>query len=343
MAVDRDTATGSNGGNQQGGTGSNQPPNPSPGDSSTSQPPLQDGGGIQQGNAPTTYDYQIVTQNAAIGGSYVAAQNSNITCNGSVAVFSRLCSFLVTNTSSGNINACSAYIGNFGFSASKSSSIDLISSVSSIHKFNYYSGTNSSLVTKFCTSSFPFDFSQYAAFNSSITNLEFETMTRWWDDDTGSNAVHFGSFANSFVQNASTSMAGFTIPSGFSGGIVGTQPLRFIWSEIYRPPNVSTTSTNLGTPGYASYLFVPFPHSIDYTNVGSVSGSNGTQVGGSSNPSGFFPGLSALIAYRNNYQSVKPPLGMFPPENGAAFTSEGGSLVTGSYSLATLVQNGFII
>lgn len=298
------------------------------------QPNIQDDGfSIQNGNAPSSYDYQIVAQNAAIGGSYVASHNSNITCNGCVAVFSRLSSFLITNTSSASINACSAYVGNFGFAASKASSIDVISSVSCIHKFNYFSGNNSAIVTKYSQSLFPFDFSQYASFNSSITNLEFETVTRWWDDDSGANATHFGSVASSYVQNQSTLLSNLNISSGFSGGIVGTQPLRFIWSEVFRPANANIQISNLGNAGYASYNYVPFAHSIDYNNFntsGDVS---------STNLSTQFPGLAALITYRNNYQSVKPPTFMSAPEDGSAATQTS-SLVTTSYSLATLVNNG---
>lgn len=300
------------------------------------QPNIQDNGiSIQTGNAPSSYDYQIVAQNAAIGGSYVASHNSNITSNGCVAVFSRLSSFLITNTSSASINACSAYVGNFGFAASKASSIDVISSVSCIHKFNYFSGNNSAVVTKYSQSLFPFDFSQYASFNSSITNLEFETVTRWWDDDSGANATHFGSVASSYVQNQSTALSNLNVPSGFSGGIVGTQPLRFIWSEVFRPASANIQISNLGNPGYASYNYVPFAHSIDYNNFNT----SGNVSSSATSFSTHFPGLAALISYRNNYQSVKPPTFMSAPEDGSAAT-ETSTLVTTSYSLATLVNNG---
>jgi hypothetical protein len=338
FGVDSTTSTGDGG-----STGSD--PNPSSGGGgggTEEQPPLNQSGdgSIQQGSAPSSYDYQIVGQNAAVGGSYVAAQNSNITCNGSVAVFSRLCSFLITNTSSAILNACSSYVGNFGYAAAKASSIDIISSVASVHKFNYYAGSNSTIVTKFSQSVFPFDFSQYAAFNSSVTNLEFESMTRWWDDDTGANAVHFGSVASSYIQNQSSALANLNIPSGFSGGIVGTQPLRFVWSEIFKPPSPAAT-TSLGNPGYASYGFVPFAHSLDYINFVNSQ----TELGGS-NIETRFPGLAAIITFRNNYQSVKPPPGMFKPEDGSGSTALGGAnnnVTTNAYSLSTLISNGFSI
>jgi hypothetical protein len=289
-----------------------------------------------QGDISFSYDYQIVGQNAAIGGSYVALQNSNLTANGSVAVFSRLCSYLIANTSSANLNACAAYVGNFGFAASKTSSIDVISSVSSIHKFNYYAGSGSAISTKYSQSIFPLDFSQYAAFNGSITNVEFETATRWWDDDSGSNATHFGSVASSYVQNSSTQLSTFTTSSGLSGGLVGTQPLRFIWSEVFSPAN-APQSTSLGTGGYASYNYVPFAHSADYSNIVGSGFSN-------PNPSmtNLLPPLFGIIAYRNNYQSVKPPTYMLQPEDGSG--NQGlESPYTNSYSLATLVSNGFSI
>ena len=289
-----------------------------------------------QGDISFSYDYQIVGQNAAIGGSYVALQNSNLTANGSVAVFSRLCSYLIANTSSANLNACAAYVGNFGFAASKTSSIDVISSVSSIHKFNYYAGSGSAISTKYSQSIFPLDFSQYAAFNGSITNVEFETATRWWDDDSGSNATHFGSVASSYVQNSSTQLSTFTTSSGLSGGLVGTQPLRFIWSEVFSPAN-APRSTSLGTGGYASYNYVPFAHSADYSNIVGSGFSN-------PNPSmtNLLPPLFGIIAYRNNYQSVKPPTYMLQPEDGSG--NQGlESPYTNSYSLATLVSNGFSI
>jgi hypothetical protein len=288
-----------------------------------------------QGDISFSYDYQIVGQNAAIGGSYVALQNSNLTANGSVAVFSRLCSYLIANTSSANLNACAAYVGNFGFAASKTSSIDVISSVSSIHKFNYYAGSGSAISTKYSQSIFPLDFSQYAAFNGSITNVEFETATRWWDDDSGSNATHFGSVASSYVQNSSTQLSTFTTSSGLSGGLVGTQPLRFIWSEVFSPANASQ-STSLGTGGYASYNYVPFAHSADYSNI------VGSAFQAPSTISNLLPPLFGIIAYRNNYQSVKPPTYMLQPEDGSG--NQGlGSPYTNSYSLATLVSNGFSI
>ena len=338
VGVDSTTSTGDGG-----ITGSD--PNPSSGGGgggAEEQPPLNQSGdgSIQQGSAPSSYDYQIVGQNAAVGGSYVAAQNSNITCNGSVAVFSRLCSFLVTNTSSATINACSSYVGNFGFAAAKASSIDVLSSISSIHKFNYYAGSNSTIVTKYSQSAFPFDFSQYAAFNSSITNLEFESMTRWWDDDTGANAVHFGSVASSYIQNQSSALANLSVPSGFSGGIVGTQPLRFVWSEIFTPSNPAA-STSLGNAGYASYGYVPFAHSLEYINIANASG----QVNQSPDLGSRFPGLAAIIAFRNNYQSVKPPSGMKVPEDGSGSTAQGAAnnVTTAAYSLSTLISNGFSI
>jgi hypothetical protein len=288
-----------------------------------------------QGDISFSYDYQIVGQNAAIGGSYVALQNSNLTANGSVAVFSRLCSYLIANTSSANLNACAAYVGNFGFAASKTSSIDVISSVSSIHKFNYYAGSGSAISTKYSQSIFPLDFSQYAAFNGSITNVEFETATRWWDDDSGSNATHFGSVASSYVQNSSTQLSTFTTSSGLSGGLVGTQPLRFIWSEVFSPAN-APQSTSLGTGGYASYNYVPFAHSADYSNiVGSAFNPNPTMTN-------LLPPLFGIIAYRNNYQSVKPPTYMLQPED-LSGTIGVGTPYTNSYSLATLVSNGFSI
>jgi hypothetical protein len=299
-------------------------------------PPLNPGGeSVSQGTAPTSYDYQIVGQNAAIGGSYVAVQNSNLTAKGSVAVFSRLCSYLVANTSSANLNACAAYVGNFGYSASKTSSIDVVSSISSIHKFNYYAGSGSSISTKYSQSVFPLDFSQYAAFNGSITNIEFETMTRWWDSDAGANATHFGSVASSYVQNSSTQLSTFVLPTGFSGGIVGTQPLRFIWSEVYTPGGAAS-STSLGTGGYASYNYVPFAHSADYSNI------VGSGFGQTPTVENLLPSLFGIIAYRNNYQSVKPPAYMKQPEDGSG--NQGlVSPYTNSYSLATLVSNGFSI
>jgi len=298
---------------------------------------LGPGGHPAQGDISFSYDYQIVGQNAAIGGSYVALQNSNLTANGSVAVFSRLCSYLIANTSSANLNACAAYVGNFGYSASKTSSIDVISCVSSIHKFNYYAGSGSSISTKYSQSIFPLDFSQYAAFNGSITNVEFETSTRWWDDDAGSNATHFGSVASSYIQNSSTQLSTFTTSSGLSGGLVGTQPIRFIWSEVYLPGGVAV-STSLGTGGYASYNYVPFAHSADYSNIVGT----GVWTSSSISVANLLPPLFGIIAYRNNYQSVKPPAYMSQPEDGSG-TLGPTKPYTDSYSLATLVSNGFSI
>jgi hypothetical protein len=304
--------------------------------------PVLDPGGdaVSQGIAPTSYDYQIVGQNAAVGGSYVALQNSNLTANGSVAVLSRLCSYLVANTSSAKLNACAAYVGNFGYAASKTSSIDVVSSVSSIHKFNYYAGSGSSISTKYSQSIFPMDFSQYAAFNGSITNIEFETATRWWDDDAGANATHFGSVASSYIQNSSTQLSTLTLSAGFSGsGIVGTQPLRFIWSEYFTPVSqIGNVSTSLGAGGYASYNYVPFAHSADFSNIVGTSTPFATV-----SVVNLLPPLFGIITYRNNYQSVKPPAYMKQPEDGSGATGAGNLYYTSSYSLATLVSNGFSI
>ena len=328
----------------EGGNSSGEEGEPIPGGGGSSSgeqgtnPTLDPSGdAVAQGIAPSSYDYQIVGQNAAIGGSYVALQNSNLTANGSVAVLSRLCSYLVANTSSAKLNACAAYIGNFGYSASKTSSIDIVSSVSSIHKFNYYAGSGSSISTKYSQSIFPMDFSQYAAFNGSITNIEFETATRWWDDDAGANPTHFGSVASSYIQNSSTQLSTLVLPSGFSGsGIVGTQPLRFIWSEMYVPGGALAQSTSLGTGGYSSYNYVPFAHSADYSNI------VGTAFVQAPAVKDLLPSLFGIIAYRNNYQSVKPPAYMKQPED---LSGNLGVVTpyTVSYSLATLVSNGFRI
>jgi hypothetical protein len=54
------------------------------------------------------------------------------------------------------------------------------------------------------------------------------------------------------------------------------------------------------------------------------------------------PPLFGIITYRNNYQSVKPPAYMKQPEDGSG-AAGAGNPYTSSYSLATLVSNGFSI
>jgi hypothetical protein len=96
-------------------------------------------------------------------------------------------------------------------------------------------------------------------------------------------------------------------------------------------------STSLGAGGYASYNYVPFAHSADFSNiVGTSTPFAAVSI------ANLLPPLFGIITYRNNYQSVKPPAYMKQPEDESGDVGTG-SPYTLSYSLATLVSNGFSI
>ena len=82
-------------------------------------------GVVPSGTAPTTYDYDIVSEASGIGSSYICSDSSSMQNTASVAVYSRLCAFTCQKTSSSDLNSCVSYVGNFGFCAYRTSSMQL--------------------------------------------------------------------------------------------------------------------------------------------------------------------------------------------------------------------------
>lgn len=312
-------------------------PNPTPGDQG-SQGDFggNDDGITPQGVAPTNYDFDIVSEASAIGSSYICSDSSSMQNTASVAVFSRLNGFTTQKTSSSDLNSCVSYVGNFGFCAYRTSSMQLQSCISSIHKYNYIASSSSSLNTQYCCSVFPVDYGVYITGTSTFKSVEFESATVFWasgDPAYSTTPVHFGSWGNSNMNNSVSALSQRTAPSpsGLSGGIITLHSLRFMWVE----KNPSFTFTNGGNIGNsnvnASYRFVPLQHSTDYSNI-----TNGdtTSVTNAS-----FPALLAVIAHRDNYVSVKPPLGglSFPEDASGQFYHTG---LTGNFSLSALLESG---
>jgi hypothetical protein len=329
-------------GSNPGGSGGGSEPDPTTGSGDGS---VEFGGnddGTQGGGTPpTTYDYDVVSEASSVGGCYFASTNSSISGSGSVAIMSRLNAFVAEKTSSMDLNSCVSYAGNFGFSANKTSSMELNSCVSCIHKYNYSASLSSSVNAKYCVSVFPVDYSVYITGTSTFKPVEFESMTVFWasgDPAFSTVPVHFGSWGNSNMNNASGRLSERTAPptSGLSGGIITTDALRFMWSEI-TPQLASVTNVgnigNLASLVNASYRYVPFQHSVDYSNI---VGNDTTSLA-----QGYvaaIPSLLAVIAYRDNYASVKPPSGFKKPEDGSGGLNNTG--LTGDYSLAALLVSG---
>jgi hypothetical protein len=297
-------------------------------------------GVVPSGTAPTTYDYDIVSEASGIGSSYICSDSSSMQNTASVAVYSRLCAFTCQKTSSSDLNSCVSYVGNFGFCAYRTSSMQLQSCISSIHKYNYTASSSSSLNTQYCCSVFPVDYGIYITGTSTYQGVEFESMTVFWasgDPAFSTTPVHFGSWGNSNMNNSSTALSSRTAPSpsGLSGGLISLNSIRFMWSEKSSSiPADAANATTIGNANVlASYRYVPLQHSVDYGNV------IGTDtVARSTNFSNDLPALFAVIAYRDNYVSVKPPANFSRPEdNTGASTTTG---LTGGYSLSALLVSG---
>jgi hypothetical protein len=306
--------------------------------------PGSGGGGTTPGTGVGTYTYEIVSENSAVGSAYSASENSSMSISSCVAVLSRKDGFSASRTSSMHIDNSASYAGNFGYSATQTSTIDVVASTASIHTINYLSVGSSSIKTRYCCSIFPVDYGAYVYSNSAMQNTEYESMTVLWalsGNQTLSfvSGTHFGSYQNSSIENSGEKMSGLTSNAGFSGEFVSTGNLRFLWSHIYRNP---TTGDGLPTngasnisqsPTRASYRYVPFQHSVDYSNVVGT-----PEVTNASNISDDVPALFAVIAYRNNYDAVKGPTAMYQPEDGSGKRFTGG--LTGPYTLSNLVYSG---
>lgn len=294
---------------------------------------------VPQGVAPANYDYDIVSDGSAVGASYFVANSSSMTSNQCVAVLSRVSAFSTNRTSTSTLNSCVSSAGNFGFTTIQNSSIRANYCISSMHKFNYYATMASSIDANYCCASFPFDYNVYCNATSSFTPIEFETITRFWSDDWTSTPIHFGAFGNCIIYNNSDATATRTTPAGFSGGIISNANIRFVWCDIKVGGfGNNNTANSIGSTTKASYRYVPLQHSVDYTNYADTNG-NGNFIW--SLPNSGETTLMALIAYRDNYYSVKPPTSLFQPEDGSGSRAFNG--LSGQYSISNLLNQGFNI
>jgi hypothetical protein len=294
---------------------------------------------VPQGVAPANYDYDIVSDGSSTGASYFVSNSSSMTSNQCVAIMSRVSAFSTNRTSSSTLNSCVASAGNFGFVTTQNSSMRSNYCIASLHKFNYYAAMASSIDANYCCAVFPFDYNVYCNANSSFNPVEFESATVFWSDDWSSFPIHFGAFGNCIVYNNSDATATRTTPSGFSGGIISNANIRFLWSDIKVGGfGTDNTANSIGATTKVSYRYVPLPHSVDYTNYADQN-ANGAFSNSLTN-SGETT-LMALIAYRDNYFSVKPPTYMFQPEDNSGTRSFNGLI--GAYNISALLNQGFNI
>ena len=282
---------------------------------------------ITQGSPPSTYSYDIISTSTALGSGFICSDNSNLECNNSISIFSRVNAFLATNTSSSRFTGCACHGGNYGFVAVNTSSQEISHCVSALHTSNYLTVNNSTQNVFFSAGVFPVLYNVQARNNSTFSPIEFESMTRTlYFTDENSVPTHFGSFNGSRVSNFSDALSSKT-SAGLSGDLITKQNLTFLWSEISK--TISQTNTNIGAPSMASYRYVPRAHCIEYSNV--VGGTDVLQ-----NTVLSPTGLLALVAYRDNYTSVKPPLYMFQPEDNTGKRGAGG--LTGNYAISALIS-----
>ena len=306
-------------------------------DTANPDPPPPGGGGAPvegggtttttPGSPPSTYSYDIISTSTALGSGFICSDNSNLECNNSISIFSRVNAFLATNTSSSRFTGCACHGGNYGFVAVNTSSQEISHCVSALHTSNYLTVNNSTQNVFFSAGVFPVLYNVQARNNSTFSPIEFESMTRTlYFTDENSVPTHFGSFNGSRVSNFSDALSSKT-SAGLSGDLITKQNLTFLWSEISK--TIIQTNTNIGAPSLASYRYVPRAHCIEYSNV---VGGNDVLQNTVLSPTG----LLALVAYRDNYTSVKPPLYMFQPEDNTGKRGAGG--LTGNYSISALIS-----
>lgn len=284
---------------------------------------------ITGGSPPSSYQYDIVTLYEATGHAYLSFISSNMNCHSSVGVLNRNNTYGAVQSSSSILANCVAYASQHGFKATQTSSMIIANSVASICAINYSTTLTSSMSARLSASVFPIYYGVHTSYNSAWYSQEFETMTTSWAS-TSPVVAHYMSAHNSYSDNNSSALTTKT-SAGLSGPILNAKAISFVWSQINSrsPFTISSGSTIADNPS-ASYNYVPFSHSVDYSNVigslGSVENS-GQAFSGS--------GLLAIIGKgRSNYASVKGPTFMFQPENGSG-KSFGG--LTGAYSVSTLI------
>lgn len=301
------------------------------GDGSGGGEPVEGGGTTTTtpGSPPSTYSYDIISTSTALGSGFICSDNSNLECNNSISIFSRVNAFLATNTSSSRFTGCACHGGNYGFVAVNTSSQEISHCVSALHTSNYLTVNNSTQNVFFSAGVFPVLYNVQARNNSTFSPIEFESMTRTlYFTDENSVPTHFGSFNGSRVSNFSDALSSKT-SAGLSGDLITKQNLTFLWSEISKTISQPINTNNIGASSMASYRYVPRAHCIEYSNV--VGGTDVLQ-----NTVLSPTGLLALVAYRDNYTSVKPPQYMFQPEDNTGKRGAGG--LTGNYSISALIS-----
>jgi len=290
----------------------------------------------------SSYQYDIVSSQMSTGRAYHAVSSSSMKCNSCVAVFNRVNGFATAQNSSAQIYGCAVLISVNAYTAAYTSSNIVRNSVASWSESSFYAQNSSSLVIQKSASVFPIRFGVNIAWNSTCTLQDYESMTMNFNStNLYPTPTHFRSMYNSSVDNASYSLSSKGISAGTSGPFVNSRSINLLWSQVVNPASAfagafgGTAAANiLGNPS-ASYRYVPFSHSLDYSNifVNSVS----PPAVGTSSPISTTGLLSLLARGRDCYVSVKPPASMFKPEDLSGNTWTTG--LTGDYSIFDLINS----
>lgn len=326
---------------EQGSVGGGQP---DPNNGSDVGNGSQSGGGttvITPGGGPTTgYIYDIVSLYGGNGSAYVAMNNSNISCNSSVALFNRNNSFATVNTSAGSFSNCCSYGANKGFIAYDSSKVAVQLCIATLSAYNYSSIASSSMYVNSSASVFPFLFGTYVSNTSSFISNEYETMTSFMAENSPV-PTHYRSGQNSYCTNSNVALSTKT-SAGLSGPVINPRHVSFVWSQIWRNPSTNngfTIQTGAGAVSVfdalanASYRYVPFTHCTDYYQLPFSSQGGGQNFNGANIDTAAF-----VLLYsqgRNCYTAVKPPWYMFTPEDASGRT--GVTNLQGVYTVTQLI------
>lgn len=287
--------------------------------------------------APSGYSYSVSTALGVIGNAYASFGTSKINCHSCVAVLNRHRSFGASQNSSANLTNCVAYGSQTGFNAIGSSFLIASTCVASICDSNYFSSNSSGIFVSRSASIFPIRYGATSVWNSSWNSTEYETATAYWSiDSIAPIPAHFYSQNGSYSRNPCTTLTTKS-SAGLSGPNYSNFPISFVWSQIYRSTTDQSLTINqnglsIASSGLlASYHWVPLSQATDYGNVvGGASVTESTRLAST--------GLLAIIGNeRTNYASVKPPSGMFLPEDGSGKQGAGG--ITGNFSVFDLITS----
>lgn len=279
---------------------------------------------------PSGYSYSVNTTLGLIGNAYVAFGTSKINCHSCVAVLNRHRAFSAAQNSSMTAVNCVSYACNRAFDSLASSFAYLTNCVGAISNLTYYMSDSSAIYAANCASIFPVSYGVAVDNNSNWKSTLYETATSIWSDNPNvPTPVHFISENGSYCKNPCTTLT-TVIESGLSGPVRINQPISFVWSQIDPTLSINQNGLSIESPSnLASYHWVPIPHATDYSNV--VGGDVVTQTTTLS-PTGL---LAIIGNERTNYASVKPPAGIFPPEDGSGKVGPGG--ITGNFSVSSLI------